>query len=61
VVAALGLQRDLEFTRHGIDEPETGVVAGVFVFRAGIAQADEQFDHALDYRTSRKKARMKRA
>jgi hypothetical protein len=40
VVTALGHQGHLEFTGNGIDPPKTGVVAGVFVFVARVAQAD---------------------
>ena len=40
VIAALGHQRHFEFSGHSIDPPESGVVAGVFVFVARIAQAD---------------------
>jgi hypothetical protein len=27
-----------------VDQPEAGVVAGLFVFRAGVAEADDQAD-----------------
>src|SRR5574344_961995 len=46
-VTALGLQVHLEFARQGIHPPKTGVVAGVEVFGAGIAQANNQLDHGV--------------
>jgi hypothetical protein len=30
-----------------VDKPEAGVVPGGFVFRPGIAEADDELDHAL--------------
>ncbi|MCY1377762.1 hypothetical protein D9M69_653520 [compost metagenome] len=45
-VTPFHLQRDLEQARRFIHPPETGVVAGVFVFRTRIAQAGDELDHA---------------
>ena len=46
-IAALQLQAHAQLTRQTIYPPETGVVACVFVIRARIAQAHQQFDHAF--------------
>ena len=34
-----------ERPRGRVDPPETGVVAGVFIFRPGVAEADDQSNH----------------
>ncbi len=36
----------LEFARECLGPPEPGVVAGGFVFRARVAQADKKFNHS---------------
>ena len=45
-VAALGHQRDAQARGDLVDEPEAGVVAGGGVFRARVAEADDQSNHA---------------
>ena len=49
VVAALGNERYLEFACEFVDPPESGVVSRCFVFGAGVAEANKQFDHGGDY------------
>ena len=44
-VLRVQLRRRLQAARERIDPPEPGVVAGVLVFRAGIAQADKETNH----------------
>ena len=48
VAMEVAVHRQLDFERSGqrVDKPEPRVVAGVAVLRPGVAQADEQFDHA---------------
>ncbi|MCM3100271.1 hypothetical protein M3586_29610, partial [Priestia megaterium] len=45
VEAAFVAQRRASFAGELVDQPETGVVARRGVFRPGIAEADDQFDH----------------
>ena len=44
-IAAFRVQVDLEFACDRLQPPETGVVTGILVFRARVAQADQQFEH----------------
>ena len=44
-VAALRVQVDLPARAFRLQPPETGVVASILVFRAWVAQADQQFEH----------------
>ena len=44
VVFFLALEGDAPGVRQLVEKPEAGVVAGVFVLAAGVAQADDQFD-----------------
>ena len=45
VVAAIGNERRAELARDLVNPPEPGVVPSLFVFRAGVAQADKQSNH----------------
>ena len=44
VVLGLALQARADVVGKVVDQPEAGVVAGLFVFGAGIAEADDEAD-----------------
>ena len=47
VVAFVQTERHLQLARERFNPPEAGVVARGFVFGAGVAQANKQFDHVV--------------